>query len=306
MVHMKPRTIVPLVIGLGVGVFAIKMGIDMVQRAKGAQSGETGVVVVEKRLDPGTQITSQMVGVKRVPAALLPPDAISDAKAVVGRVTMMTVPAGMPLTGSMLAPPGSKPGLRALIPPGKRAVSVSVNEEACVGGFVMPGCRVDVSAVDRSGQSRLILSDVEVGAVGQSISEAGPDGKTTQMAKSVTLFVDEDQVQVVHAYTGQGKIKLALRGNGKDPGEGLLSRLLAKATAPREPAPVRRESLVQAPPRYNVVEILRGSELQRVVFDETGACYPYDQYMSRMSAGAAPVGAPAALKSARSVSETRE
>jgi hypothetical protein len=36
-IDMKPRTIIPLVVGLGVGFFAIKMVIDMVQKAKGEQ-----------------------------------------------------------------------------------------------------------------------------------------------------------------------------------------------------------------------------------------------------------------------------
>lgn len=282
---MKPRTVIPLIIGLGVGVMAIKMGVDVLQRAKGSQGSDVNVVVFEKRVDPGTQITDAMIRTKRVPSAALPGDAMTEIKAVIGRVASMTIPPGLPVSNSMLAPPGSKPGLRGLIPVGKRAVTVSVDEAACVGGFVTPGSRVDVSAVDKTGRSRLILSDVEVGAVGQSTSEVGPDGKSTSVAKSVTLFVDPEQVQAVHAHTGNGKLKLALRGNGNDPDGGLWSKLLAKGT----PRPRSQVPTPQQRPQYHVVEILRGTELQRVIFDGSGNAYPYEEFMARQNNAFNPV-----------------
>jgi pilus assembly protein CpaB len=182
----------------------------------------------------------------------------------------MTIPPDMAITESMLAPPGSEPGLRAIVPPGKRAVSVTVDEAACVAGFVRRGCRVDVSAVDKHGVSRLILSDVEVAAIGQSMSEPSADGKTTQIAKTVTLFVDPEQVQMVHAYTSdRSKIKLALRGDHKDKrGASLWSDLLARAAAPR-PAPPRANP-EPAAPREHVMNIVRGTEVQRIVYTEAG------------------------------------
>src|SRR5438874_277337 len=187
---MKPKALIPLIIGLGVGFFAIKMGIDMVARAKGTSGDAHKVVVAGANIPVATRITEQMLSTREVPESLMPSGAFGDVKLLVGRVTKLTVPAGMPLSPAVLAAPGAEPGLRALIPPGYRAVSVKVNEASSVAGFVMPGAHVDVFAGETgrrgaANRSRLILPDVEIGAVGQSLNEVQPDGKTVRVTKSV-------------------------------------------------------------------------------------------------------------------------
>lgn len=284
---MKPRTVIPLIIGLGIGFFAIKLGVDMVQRAKGAQSASSQVLMGVKKIPPATRITEHAIVAKHVSVSGIPADAVTDPKQLIGRVTAMTIAPGIAITKSMLAAPGAEPGLRAVIPAGKRAVSVSVNEEASVAGFIMPGCHVDVSAVSRNSQSRLILSDVEVGAVGQSMSEVGPDGKTTQIAKSVTLFVQPEEVQVVHAFTGQGKIKLALRGDSTEAADGMWSRVLGRWAEAKAPPPAAPEPIVESPApkqQSHVVEVIRGAEVQRIRFDESGAPEPVDRATENQSA----------------------
>lgn len=267
---MKPKTVIPMVIGLGVGFFAIKMGVDMVQRARGAQGTEVAVCVSAKQVEVATRLTEGMISTTRVASALVPSNAFTDPKALVGRVTTMTIAPGVPITNGMLAPPGAEPGLRAIIPTGHRAVSVSVTEESAVAGFITPGSRVDVSTVsERDGASKLILTDVEVGAVGQSLSEVGSDGKSTRITKSVTLFLEPHEVQVLNAHTAgrSNKVRLALRGNASDPGENFWSRLFENS--------VKQELLMpepKAPPprRQHVVEVLHGTELERLVFDDSG------------------------------------
>lgn len=264
---MKPRSIIPLVIGLAVGFFAIKMGVDMVKRAKGDEPEQKTVLVSARQIDPAQRIEESMLGTKQVPGNLVPADGFGDKQALVGRVTAMGIPAGVPITKTMLAPPGSEPGLGATIPPGYRAVSVKVTEESAVAGFVMPGSRVDVSATDPKGRGSVqILTDVEVGAVGQSLSQVGPDGKTVRMAKSVTLFLKPEEVQVLHSHTGNGRIKLALRGFGREASnkESLWSRLMA-AAAKKRAAPARGKSAARSA-QTHVVEVAQGSEVQQIVF----------------------------------------
>src|SRR5438477_240997 len=113
---MKSKTVVPLVIGLAVGFFAIKMGIDLVQKAKGAQGNEVHVYVSAKTIEAATRITEPMLSTKKVAMSLAPSDAFTLSKDLVGRVTSMTIVPGVPITTAMLAPPGTEPGLRAVIP----------------------------------------------------------------------------------------------------------------------------------------------------------------------------------------------
>ncbi len=283
---MKPKTIVPLVIGLAVGFFAIKMGVDMVNKAKGNQEARRTVLVASRMIDTAALVTDVMYTAKEVPASLVPADAFTDPKQLEGRVTKMPIPANVPITRNMLAPPGSEPGLGAKIPAGFRAVSVAVNEETAVGGFLTPGCRVDVYSLVANSQeadSRLILSNVEVGAVGQSLSQVGPDGKTVNIAKSVTLFLRPEQVQVLNAATGgrgKGKVRLAMRGHGDETGdENLFSRLASAWMTQPKPEPIviepQKKPEPQAP-RLHIVQVRRGEEVERLVFDESGTLHQAD------------------------------
>ncbi len=267
---MKPKTIIPLIIGLGVGFFAIKMGLDMVAKAKGASAQEAVVFVTAKPIEVATRITDSMLTSKKVAAGLAPSDAFTDKSALVGRVTAMSLAPGVPITSGMLAPAGAEPGLRAIIPAGHRAVSVSVTEESSVAGFIMPGSRVDVSTVCEKNQtSRLILTDVEVGAVGQSLSEVGADGKTTRISKSVTLFLEPHEVQVLNAHSGtRNKVRLALRGNSDDPQESFWSDVLNNAM--KNKVATKPQAIQPEGAKTHVVEVVHGTEMERLVFDERG------------------------------------
>jgi len=149
-----------------------------------------------------------------------------------------------------------------------RAVSVSVNEETAVAGFILPGSRVDVSAAPKyQGAAKLILTDAEVGAVGQSMSRVSEDGKTVRMEKSVTLFLKPEEVQILHAYGGTGGIRLSLRGTSRDPSESAWSKL-AKSLLAARPNPEPKHAAKTAAP--HVVDLVRGAEYQKLVFDSHG------------------------------------
>src|SRR5262249_42584581 len=151
--------------------------INVLKRAQGKPVETVNVVVAAKPIDPAAAIDDKMLRLAPVPIALVPPGSFQDPKRLIGRVSMIPIATGIPVSGEMLAPEGAEPGLPSQIPDGYRAVSVAVDESTAVAGFVMPGHRVDVYANDMvvrgpSGNrtvSRLLLEDVVVGAVGQSI-----------------------------------------------------------------------------------------------------------------------------------------
>ncbi len=279
---MKPKTIVPLIIGLGVGFFAIKMGVDMIRKAKGSQEGRVGVLVTATPVEVATAIHQSMLTVREVAVSLVPSDSFTNKEDLVGRVTKIPIPAGVPISRQMLAPMGAEPGLTARIPPGSRAVTVSVNEESAVAGFIRPGSRVDVSVVygRTDTRSRLILSNVEVGAVGQSMSQTSPDGKTVRMAKSVTLFLSPEQVQTLNTASGGGKgrIRLALRGHEDDPPVAAnplsdwLKGMMAARPARTEPVglPPDLEPEEDHKERLHTVVLRRGESESRLLFGEDG------------------------------------
>jgi pilus assembly protein CpaB len=279
---MRSKAVIPLVLGLGMGFLAIKMGISVLKRAKAKPVETTSVVVTAKPIEAAAAITESMLKVAEVPTALVPPGSFRDIKGLIGRVPQVPVTTGIPLSTEMLAPEGAEPGLPSQIPNGLRAVSMSVDEATAVGGFVMPGHRVDVYAQEtafRTGSgeqraiSKLLLEDVQVGAVGQSIRTVDPDGKTTRLTRSVTLYVRPEDVAALDV-AARAQIRLALRGSqdrgkvSKTKGPTMADMLATMLKAANKPAPPPRPVVTVAPPAPKpfVVEVYHGQAVERIEF----------------------------------------
>jgi pilus assembly protein CpaB len=216
---MNVKAIIPLAAGLCVGGFALKIGVDMLQKAKGTPSATVGVLAAKVDIPRGVKITEEMLTALAYPANLVPAGALKQKDQLVGRVPRMEAPAGLPILEAMLLAPGDPGGVH--VPPGLRAVAVKIDEGSGVDYHLEPGCRVDVVGtftVSRErGQetmARTVIEDVEVAAVGarlSSVAEPGADKKDRQ-TRAVTLLVKPDQVPILHLAEQRGKIKLSLRG----------------------------------------------------------------------------------------------
>jgi len=218
---MKSKALIPLVIGIGVGVFAIKYTMDAVRKAQGATSSSELITVVMAQKDiPATEtITPDMiVAVKTPMTPMLPRDAFTDVAELEGRVALKSIPRGSPVLPSMIAPKGTPPGLTVRVKEGFRAVAVKIDESSGVGYLVHPGDWVDVLAVMETRkfgkvntESKLILERVQVAAVGQALNE-GPEEGANRNVQSVTLIVRVDDVPKLHLAQTRGRITLAMRG----------------------------------------------------------------------------------------------
>jgi pilus assembly protein CpaB len=247
---MKNRALIPLVIGLVVGLIAVKYSVDVVKRARAASSSEdmTRVVVAQQSIPMGVEIKANMLTISKTSKSLAPQGGFGDPSKLTGRVVRVQIPKGVPVIEEMLAAPGTPAGMASLVPAGYRAVAVKVDEFSSVGGFLKPGCRVDVAAVlSVKGQmggsqtiSRVILQDVTVGAVGQSLTGEGDTG-AANISRSVTLLVKPEEVPLLHLAATQGQIRLALR-HYEDGVSGSGSFATENQLAPEEPK--EKESLL--------------------------------------------------------------
>lgn len=217
---MKTRAIIPLAVGLLVGILAIKIFADVLKKARGATSaGEmTSVVCAAADINATAEVAPTMLATQNVPKTLAPKMCFTDPKEVAGRVAAMGIAKGMPIVESYLAPKGTPPGMVARIKEGYRAMAVKVDEGSGVAGWVKPGCRVDVvalmaadSAMKKMNISRVILENVEVLAVGQDIGAKG-DAEAS-VTKSVTLAVLPEDVPKLHLAATKGTLRLAMRNS---------------------------------------------------------------------------------------------
>lgn len=218
---MKNRAIIPLVLGLVVGVLAIKFSVDAIQRAKGSRVDmeEVDAVIASSDIASSIRITPDMLMVRRTPKTpLLPPDAYTSIDGLVGRVSRKFIPQGAVVTSALIAEEGTLPGIEERIEEGYRAMAVKVDESTGVAYLLRPGCFVDVIVVMdvvKSGRkkettSRVFLQRVKVGAVGQMLSETTTEDGPVRV-RSVTLIVPEADVPKLHLAQTKGRLTLAMR-----------------------------------------------------------------------------------------------
>lgn len=224
---MKSKAIIPLVLGLGVGLVAVKFLMDTVKKAQGSNAQQTLVTAVRAKMDIEAfqEITPDLVELIETAASPLLPagDRIAKLEDALGRVSSKAIPKQSPVLQSMLAPKGTPAGMFGRIPSGYRAVSVKIDEASAVAYQLKPGDWVDVVVVmdlDTGNRGRkkqtiaeVILQHVQVGAVGQITGAAtGSADSRVKPAKSVTLIVAEEDVPKLHLAGTRGKITLAMRG----------------------------------------------------------------------------------------------
>src|SRR5438105_406785 len=114
---MRGRAIIPLVIGLGLGIFAVKMFFGVLKNAKGANHSETvEIVCAAADIPPAVEIGPGLVVTRTVPKALMPKQSFQKVEDVAGRVSSVIIPSGSAIVPSLLAPVGTPPGLAVRIP----------------------------------------------------------------------------------------------------------------------------------------------------------------------------------------------
>jgi pilus assembly protein CpaB len=182
------------------------------------------VVVASVNLPRGTNISREVVSVKKIPKEMVPAGALAKVDDAVDRGVYIPLIKDDAVVEGKLAPKGAGRGLSALIPSGMRAYSVKVPDVAQgVAGFILPQNRVDVllslgeisgSRNDTGGGSTTtLLQNVEILAVDQKM-EAPMDNKVdTKELRSVTLLVTPQQANLLDLGQAKGTLHLSLRNH---------------------------------------------------------------------------------------------
>ena len=236
------------------------------------------VVVAAADLELGAQLKADDLHVVEWPASSVPNGAFSTPDEVVGRGLVMPVIQNEPILPMKLAGKDAGSGLPVVIPEGKRAVSVRVNDVIGVAGYVLPGTKVDVLATANTTEKRedmttkLVLSNVQVLAAGTKLEQDGEQGKPVSV-NVVTLLVTPEESEKLTLGATEGKIQLALRNPlDKDQPEtpgiqpaSLLGRARpARAgSSARASRPVATVAAAAAP--EPTVEIIRGDKRNQEV-----------------------------------------
>jgi pilus assembly protein CpaB len=274
------RLLLMLVIALTAGgalAFATYAFVQTPQ-AETVAAPTTPVVVAATDLSLGEMLTADDLRVVQWPQDVVPEGVFSSTDDLVGRGLLAALVRNEPVLADKVAPRESGAGLPPVIPPGKRAVSVRVNEVIGVAGYVLPGTRVDVLATAsptnerEDTTSKLVLANVQVLAAGTRLEQDGDKAEPMQVTV-VTLLVTPEEAEKLTLASTEGKIQLALR-NPLDPSAPetpgirpavLLGSASRPAPAPRPVAAARPQAAPQPPPPPApeppaTVEVIRGDK----------------------------------------------
>ncbi len=231
MVNMRAIVLIAVAFGLAAGTAYFARSWLNAQRAAFAQQQQTApereakrVLVAKQDLEVGQLLKPEDMRWQAWPDETLAPTYMVEGERkleeFVGAVVRTGLAAGEPLTDRRMVKPGDRSFLAAVLEPGMRAISVSVNATTGISGFVFPGDRVDVllshsiKDEDAEGETvvrratETVLTNVRVVAVDQRTDDTDPKAV---VAKTATLEVTPKQAEIVAVVSEIGKISLALR-----------------------------------------------------------------------------------------------
>ena len=277
---MRSRGLMMMLIAVIAGLAAVTVAARWLQQQGG---DKVRVAVANTEIELGARLNPEMVRLVDWPQSSVPQGAFADATQLDGRVVTANLHRGEPVLVARLAALGTKGGLSAVVPEGKRAMTVRVNDVVGVAGFALPGTFVDImvntqeEGVQRNDQdhtvSKIVLERILVLAVAQ---EADRDGTKPKVVNAVTLELTPKDAEILDLARSVGTLSLVLR-NQSDPKPGatagatkalLLGKAwvepprakAAAAPAPRRVAP-RAPLVAAAPPAprsTDCVEVIRG------------------------------------------------
>ncbi len=282
----NPRAIAMLMLSVVIGLVATVVASGWVAQQGRAASNKVVVAAVD--IDLGSKLNPQQLKTVDWPSGSLPNGAITDPQTLQDRVVKTSVMRGEPILDGKLAPIGSSGGLSAVIPEGKRAITVRVNDVIGVAGFALPGNYVDIvvnTQLDNEGHgdkqiSKIVLQHILVLAVAQ---EANRDETKPKVVNAVTLEVTPEQAEKLDLARSVGTLSLVLRNQvdkqGAETG-GIMKRQLFAADVLKSPEPVqpkpaprhRKRAVPAAPAAPTViivketVEVIKGVQKGSVEF----------------------------------------
>ncbi|MGH8354555.1 MAG: Flp pilus assembly protein CpaB [Pseudomonas sp.] len=263
---MNSRTLMLIGLSLVLGLGAAFLANNWLNARLNAGPDDNlqNVVVATMEIPFGQMVEAQQVSVVRMPKGTVPDDAFDASEKVVGKIATFAMLRGDIVRGARLAEHLGGSTLASLIEPDKRAISVRVDDVVGVGGFLLPGNRVDVLVAkktggnDSSAQAETILEDLRVLAVDQT---ASTDKTQPVVVRAVTLEMTGEQAEILIKGQTEGKLQLALRNpldNQKKP-----LAVAAPVAMVEKPAPAPKASKPVARRREGGgVTIIRGTEVE--------------------------------------------
>ncbi len=188
------------------------------------------VLVAAQPLPAGSLLQPAQIGAATIPLNGAPTDVLVDTPqnraGLTGSMVRTELAPGAPILNSEVIHPGDHGFLAAVLAPGMRAVTVSVDNVTGANGLIWPGDNVDVLLTQSIGgapdaksiAAEVVLSNVRVIASGaQVIKDASAGASGGPPVQTVTLEVTPDQASRCLVATSLGKLSLIVHSAETNP-----------------------------------------------------------------------------------------
>ena len=196
-----------------------EMRMKSLEANKGKPTATRTIVVAAKPLRFGNELTAPQLREIAWPEDAMPNGAFGKIPELLAggkRIVLAPIEPNEPVLAVKITGPGQRATLSALVRPGMKAVTIRVNDVDGVGGFVLPGDRVDVVLTRQieknDATNELIIQNARVLAVDQSADERV---EKPSVAKGVTIEVDTTGAQKLSLAASVGSLSLMLRKAGE-------------------------------------------------------------------------------------------
>ena len=268
-------TVILMAVVVALVITAIFYQITVGRRPAQTAVATTEIVVAKDDLPIGSEIQRENLLIRDYPSEAYPREgAFSDIEDVIDRAVISPILKDEPILAGRVTEKGAGVGLAPLIPEGKRAVAIAINQVSGVSGYINPGSEVDIllTGQPQGTTERLtatVLENVTVLSTGHRL-EMDPNGKP-QNVPVINMLLTPEESELITLATGVGRIQLVLRNpmdeeETADQRRGARQRDLwrrVKRTAPASPRPRARRAAPApppAPPPPAQVEMIRGSQ----------------------------------------------
>lgn len=217
---MKFRDIIGLIIAivLAIGIAFLTrsflIGEEDIQKPSPEVVSKNKVLVANKGLNIGEKIQSEDLAWQLWPETSLQETYVKEGtlniQSLLGSVVLEKLDKGEPVILSNFVKPGEKGILAAVLPPGKRAISMLVTAETSSSGLIVPGDYVDVilsKKEDQGGQSATILHNLKVLALDSNLNTSAEEPTVPEV---VTLEVTPTEAELLKASASEGTLSLSL------------------------------------------------------------------------------------------------
>ncbi|MCO6046530.1 Flp pilus assembly protein CpaB [Aeoliella sp. ICT_H6.2] len=223
---MRPKSLLLLALALGCGLVA-SIGISQVMDKSGEKvvSYETeSIYVATVNINLNDPIDESMVSLQDWPKDKVPQGAIQSFDELENRRPRTTIIQGEPILEGKLLAEGEVYDPIGHIPPGMRLKTISVDAEKSAAGLLSPGDRVDLQLfVARNpaqgfptARTRVILQNIRIFAVDQTVQRAADGGEGRSIAKTVSLLLTPEQANKVALAEQVGELNLIPRSPGDE------------------------------------------------------------------------------------------